>query len=391
MHLAFTAFALLSSVRAASDQGIEQLQQRLRGLRTQKRLITNDSELRRVTAEIQEIEIKIKIGELTRRNEDQLLRGGAQRSSGQIHNEHAAQDGKRALIVTVCGSGSKSLESTVEDAGKMISFLQSRGYNIIWLKDFQYQTQLFTDKDGKEHIINQMEKDGENKVPNRDPAMEPTEENIRRVLKEMARQTNEGDECFFYYSGHGINWHEAANVPASQINCFQRTGMRAVKLFTDKKFSSRLLVHRTGKLHSTMLQIGMPAQYIYDDFTSQLPSGSKAILMFDCCMSGSKSGLRYRLNHDGDKWQDKTKTGGVVADVLSISACDDHELAEDALFTRTFLKAVNFLDDGGRDNEPGSTNLSYTLKEIKERLTNGYRGLNNNVMNAQIEAYFPII
>lgn len=100
--------------------------------------------------------------------------------------------------------------------------------------------------------------------------------------------------------------------------------------------------------------LGVTDEFIYDNFTSQIPRGSKAFMLFDCCNSGGMGELRFRMDRNNKNWRDKmrvpheTKSGTPEwhkgkrkwpeADVISITGCDDHELSYGV--TRAFLDAA---------------------------------------------------
>ena len=150
-----------------------------------------------------------------------------------------------------------------------------------------------------------------------------TKNNILKQLKVMLSQAKKGDECFFSFSGHGIQIKDSSND--------ELDGKDECLVASDFK-------------------------NIVDDelkiiIKNNLKKGVKLFCLIDCCHSGTILDLKYNYKYtikDKDYYDNK-KSSETLGNVCMISGCMDSQVSMDAkldgqyagALTYSFLKNIN--------------------------------------------------
>jgi len=321
------------------------------------------------------------------------------------YNEWTTNANKRALVVTVFGrTGDGELNATIFDGWFMKRFLEKQGYEVVWLKDFTIESskldeflyksqrnnfQKMNDPLIREKVkavyrrhfetrkvhIDRFEKDYNfpgfhtsnsnvlqcvtkqqdrvDQPSKKEEAYRSTKTNVVAKLRDLADITKSGDSAFFYFSGHGDK-----------------------TLFGTNKL---LLTPEKGKKGSSKLTDST----LYENFTVRLCEGSHAVLMFDACCSGRMGNLRYRLNPKTKEWTEHSKKRTWPrANVISISGCNDNELANTSdydrhgsVLTKVFLDMMKFSSTKSDGNNSGQyqTRFEHPLKDYVKRMYTSWK------------------
>jgi hypothetical protein len=183
-----------------------------------------------------------------------------------------------------------------------------------------------------------------------DPAFTPTRDNILQCLSTLAQQSSSLDEIWVHYSGHG-----------SQIN--------------------NLNISMDGNpnpLDSILVPIDyQTSRFILEDDLLAIIQQIKcrAILMFDCCHSGSICELPYSVVYKSPTSYANVKNNNVVVknpNIFVFSGCKDNQTCADTYnailndpagaFTNTFIECLR--------NSRHNTSLLLLYRDICVSLAN---------------------
>lgn len=142
--------------------------------------------------------------------------------------------------------------------------------------------------------------------------MQPTLDNMKRILKLVAKSARKGDTIVLHYSGHGTYVRDRSGE--------EKDGYDEALVPTD--------YHRVGLLTD---------DWLYDNFIAKLPEGCTLFGIMDCCHSGTSLDLPYQLQGGsasngfaGAQAQRTTNRPSVKAKVYMVSGCRDDQTAADA-------------------------------------------------------------
>lgn len=366
---------------------------------------------------------------------------------------------KRALVVSVYGkTGMRELPGVIYDGWYMKRYLESQGYEVVWLKDFTISHVLIHEhievckekirdtfemlsanmrnarsdvqaegsikmmklafRDLQSVLDNNLPEQWvkrhqdvpgynvKNMIKNAEVNHIPITDTVINKLELLASLTKAGDHAFFHFSGHGMN-------TINSIETVFRSGAGVQNAILTARPD-----HAKWKIADPSLYCNrITRDEFHKAFTSKLPRGSKAILIFDACYSGSMGNLRYRCNVTGDGtiWTDKSDgtnfRDAPLADVITITGSSDEEMSRDAgaaggVLTSAFLEKVGFYAQMGENaNNPECggkyareraeigvymegirKDIKVLLGEVRDRV----RELGEDDQTPQIECNFPL-
>ena len=190
-------------------------------------------------------------------------------------------------------------------------------------------------------------------------AREPTRANIEAELEWLFSDNKKGDTIIFHYSGHGSQQRDHSGE------------------------------EEDGRDETLVPSDYATAGQITDDdiraYIDRLPEGVNALIVTDCCHSGSNSDLRYVYSNTSKKdaaWGRfdqivRKKVGDTKANVFHVSACKDSQTASDGgngilngLFTHAFKESFKHK----RLSRPGRVDLLTLLRSLRTTINNRYRG-----------------
>jgi len=246
---------------------------------------------------------------------------------------------KEALLITCTYGGSKGdisrglspLPGCADDGDKMNTFLQKKGFNVTWLRDF---VNRFEDpRDYQDEFF-------------------PSASNIKRHIKKLVNDREPGDVIWLHYSGHGCQLNnQPGNADTADGN-------------KDEAIVSASCGHPAAAVNE---DVYIRDDWLKDYFVKQVPDRVECIAIFDCCHSGTNMDIKYKYDdgEDTDKWSwkdtrpNEPESGGFI---LKISACQDRETAKELTFsdgTRGGALTLSFLEclRKHKDNDPSVKDL----------------------------------
>ncbi|KAJ9552113.1 hypothetical protein OSB04_016158 [Centaurea solstitialis] len=215
-----------------------------------------------------------------------------------------ATKGKRALLCGVTYNKQKyRLKGTDYDVSSMRELLMSR---------FRFPSSSI-------RILSEM-----------DQHLRPTKRNIQEALRWLVKDNQHGDSLVFYFSGHGLRQPDFFD---DELDGFDETicpvDFRTAGMIIDNEINETIV--------------------------RPLVEGVKLHAIIDACHSGTILDLQHVYNTKTKKWLDNSPPSGVYkgtkgGHAISISACEDHQLAADTsafsgkqmegAMTYTFRKAI---------------------------------------------------
>merc|ERR1711964_213498 len=219
---------------------------------------------------------------------------GGGSSGGSSHGQYASPK-RTALIITVSYVNQKgALPGTINDGRAMRAYLQREGYTITWMRD---------DKLDARHKLY------------------PNKANIKAQIKLLARNAANGDVIWLQYSGHGTQVSGYASGEADGLSeAICPRDVMTAGVITDA--------------------------WLNQNFINALPK-CEAMVVFDCCHSGSALDLRYQYNRQSGQLEvseNRPARNPNGACVLYLSGCKDDqvslEIRGSGLLTTEFLRTV---------------------------------------------------
>ncbi len=145
----------------------------------------------------------------------------------------------------------------------------------------------------------------------------PTKKNIENLLDTLIAKANEGyDEIWFSYSGHGS--YIADTNGDEKDNC------------------DECICPLDCDINGMILD-----DYIYENFVCKLPASCNLFCLMDCCHSGSILDLPFIYGQSG-KFEKNNDNDKHVANVISISGCQDPDVSSDAYIGKEFRGAMTW-------------------------------------------------
>jgi len=177
-----------------------------------------------------------------------------------------------ALLITNSYKGDKSpLPGTEDDGRRMHAYLQKKGFQIIWMQDFDKQES--------------------------DPLF-PNCKNMKRQILKFAQGRTAGDVLWFHYSGHG-----------TQISG-EKSGDEA-----DGKDEAMVPCKWDRSIDGLVSD-----DWLYDHFVCQIPPDVETNVVFDCCHSGSAMDLPYSFDLNENKFTKNNYPGQAVERAFTFGA-----------------------------------------------------------------------
>ena len=187
-------------------------------------------------------------------------------------------------------------------------------------------------------------------------AGEPTRKNIEQELEWLFTGNKKGETIIFHYSGHGSQQYDRSGE--------EEDGRDETLVPSD---------------YATAGQI---SDDVIRSYVDRLPAGVNALIVTDCCHSGSNSDLKYVYKKDasssGKFTLDTRKTvRDTKANVFHVSACKDSQTASDGgngimngLFTHAFKESFKQKSL----SKPGHVDLFTLLRTLRATINNRYKG-----------------
>lgn len=172
-----------------------------------------------------------------------------------------------------------------------------------------------------------------------DTKKKPTKKNIIKEMKNIIKSSNEGDEIWIHYSGHGTY--------VKDTNDDENDGNDEGLVPLDFKTSGLIL----------------------DDDLKVILSGldtkCTCVMFFDCCHSGTCCDLSYC--YDGS-FTSKIDEGKVSANVILISGCKDDQTSADASINNKWSGAMTFYLLKVLNDNKYTIRLGKLLNDLKDEL-----------------------
>lgn len=214
---------------------------------------------------------------------------------------------KKALLIGINYIGTDhELNGCVDDTERMKSFLETKGFN-----NFDVMTDLTN--------------------------VQPTRINILNKIKNLIRNSVEGDLLFIYFSGHGSYTYD--------LNGDEEDGNDEVIISSDLKY------------------------VVDDEIKDILNKFSKKnvsmIGMFDSCHSGTMMDLRYNYDYLNDDYSENVINQKCLGNVLMIGGCMDHQTSLELTINGTSQGALTstFINIMNSKNNLSWKELMYNMNE----------------------------
>lgn len=144
--------------------------------------------------------------------------------------------------------------------------------------------------------------------------IKPTYDNIIKAINELTEKSNQSDEIFFHYSGHGVSINDFSNDETDNMDeCIVPLDH---KIITDDILRN-ILINKISSPH--------------------------AICIIDACHSGTSLDLQFRYSNDTNKWIIENNQN-VSSDVIiyMFSGCDDSQTSADAWINKQAQGALTY-------------------------------------------------
>jgi len=223
---------------------------------------------------------------------------------------------RTALLITCSYPGQEgALPGTIHDGARMKQYLKKRGFRVTWMRDDKKGTRKGTCEipecnrsrsRSNPHLCKSLHPWVENQDYKRS-RLYPSKCHIEEQIMNLAANAARGDVIWVYFSGHG--------------------GQGSTSVSSEEDGTDEEICPTDYAEEGCIVD-----DWLNTNFAAKLPQGAQAVMMFDCCHSGTAVDLPYQYRKADGEWRRTRSANPDSGFVLYLSGCSDSQLSTEGKY-----------------------------------------------------------